>query len=512
MSSGSPTRIFARVVTIALGVTMSLVGVELMTRIIDGYSLTSWRLVRVRAPKSDRDVAADPYVAQIPVASGVDRDWFATDPPVASGGNQTPDPDLAGRFWSHKGFELPSVYEWNAAYLRAAACTDRPAVYRNVLDMVFPIGELFTFDPPAGDPYPTYRYLRNARYPTGLVTNAYGWRGPDTPLHRPDGTIRIAFVGASTTAAPHRYKYSYPDYVREWLDRWRTERHVPASFDVINAGREGINSTSIAAVVRDELAPLDPDVVVYYEGANQFGLSDYVQWPGGTFPVRPAHAGPSRLEETSAVAMRVRALRDPLEVQRGEPRKPQLPIAWPQDLDEQDPPLDHPRLTLELPTIMRDLDAIREVLGASGGRLAVSSFVWCVRDGMQLDPARDAGVYRQLNDMYWPFSYAYMRRMADFQNRVLAKYARARGSDFIDIAASYPLDPQLFIDAIHMTEAGTKLMAWIAFQRLVPVLDEAIRRRTLPRPARAQLSRHPAFEGSPRSLVSVASLRASCRN
>jgi len=359
-------------------------------------------------------------------------------------------------------------------------------------------------------PFPRYRYLRNAHYPSGITTNSFGWRGPELPLNRPDNTIRIAFVGASTTAAPHSFKYSYPDYIRSWLQRWRAASRLPVQFEVINAGREGIDSTSIAAIVRDELAPVDPDIVVYYEGANQFGLADYIVWPGGIIPSRPGHTRPWLLESVSALVVRLRGLRDPFTVRRDEPRKPRLPVAWPEDLNEQDPQLDHPRLTLELPTVVRDLDAMRAALSARGGRLAMSSFVWCVRDGMQLDPDADVGVYGYLNDMFWPFSYAYIRRLADFQNRAFRKYAATRGLDFIDIAASYPLDPRLFNDGVHMTQSGTKLMAWISFQGLVPILERSIAAGTLPRAPRGLLATHPAFAGAPRMLRTVAAIRASC--
>src|SRR5256885_17065040 len=119
---------------------------------------------------------------------------------------------------------------------------------------------------------------------------------------------------------------------------------------------------------------------------------------------------------------------------------------------------------------------------------------------MQLDPDADAGVYRYLNDMFWPISYAYMRRLADFQNRAFQKYATTRGLDFIDIAASYPLDPRLFDDGVHMTQSGTKLMAWISLQGLIPILERSIATGTLPRAPGRPLSSHPDFTGAPRML------------
>jgi hypothetical protein len=506
-------RTVIRAILVAVVVSASLVSVELLARRIDGYSLTSWHLVRVRAPKAASDVATAPYVDRIAVASGVNRSWYADDPREASGGYPAADPVLAARSSSSpRGLELSAVYEWNLEFLREAACAADPSLprHQNVITTVFPVGELFVFEPPGRTPFPRYRFLRNAHYPSGVITNSFGWRGPDVPLNRPDKTIRIAFVGASTTAGPHSFSYSYPDYIRTWLERWTTASRLPVQFEVINAAREGVDSTSIAAIVRDELAPLDPDVVVYYEGANQFGPAAYIVWPGGVVSSRPRRTSPWLMESMSALVVRLRGLRDPFTVRRDEPRKPRLPVAWPAGLDEHDPQLDDPRLALELPTIVRDLDAMRAALSAYGGRLAMSSFVWCVKDGMQLDPDADAGVYRYLNDMFWPISYAYMRRLADFQNRAFQKYATTRGLDFIDIAAIYPLDPRLFDDGVHMTQSGTKLMAWISLQGLIPILERSIATGTLPRAPGRHLSNHPDFTGSPRMLRTVASIRASC--
>ena len=78
-----------------------------------------------------------------------------------------------------------------------------------------------------------------------------------------------------------------------------------------------------------------------------------------------------------------------------------------------------------------------------------TSFTWLVYDGLKIDPRRDAGIYRYLNETFWPFTYAHMRRILDFQNRVYRRYAEKHGLDFIDYDAQYPKDPRLFYDAIH---------------------------------------------------------------
>jgi hypothetical protein len=499
-----------RVVTLT-GVTLGAITcVELITRRMDGYALRSWPLVRLRLPEASIDGIVEAYVDGMAVTAGVSRTWFADDPEEHTGGSSSPDPDLSKRAVANPGREAASNYQWNVRFLHDSACERDSPRHTQVVSGIFPVENLFVFEPVGGSPFPRFRFLPNAHYPSGLITNSFGWRGPEVPLNKPDDRIRVAFVGASTTVAPHAYRYSYPDHIRRWLHEWSSAWHPEVKFDVINAAREGIDSTSIAAIVGDELVPIRPDLVVYYEGANQFGPADFIVWPRGVVPSKPVRTGTWPLESTSALVRRLRAVRDPFTVRREEPIKPRLPVAWPADLDERDPRLDHPRLPSEQPTILRDLDAMREALSKVDGRLVVSSFVWCVKEGLQLEPTRDAGVYGYLNDMFWPFSYAYMRRLADFQNRVLQKYARSRDLDFIDVAARYPIDPRLFIDGVHMTPNGTKLMAWITFQRLVTILDRLIAESVLPHHSHHRIDRHPAFADSLRRLAPVAAIRGTC--
>jgi hypothetical protein len=138
----------------------------------------------------------------------------------------------------------------------------------------------------------------------------------------------------------------------------------------------------------------------------------------------------------------------------------------------------------------------------------MTSFEWLVYPGMTLDPQRDAFLFDYLNTKYWPFSYAHMRRLLDFQNRVFRKFASVHGLDFIDIAGAYPRDPRLFDDAIHMTRAGAYLQAWIVFNGLVPVIERHLASHEWPRPDRHVLAHHPAF--GERRLVPMTGIRAAC--
>ncbi len=63
------------------------------------------------------------------------------------------------------------------------------------------------------------------------------------------------------------------------------------------------------------------------------------------------------------------------------------------------------------------------------------------------------------------------------------QFVAGLGAPFFDIAAAIPRDPNLFSDAIHMTDTGERVKAWIAFQQLVPILRREIESGRLPRPA-----------------------------
>ena len=146
-----------------------------------------------------------------------------------------------------------------------------------------------------------------------------------------------------------------------WLNRWAAAREWPYRFETINAARTGIDSHSIAAIVRQELVPVEPDVVVYYEGSNQF-------WPPGAIRYRLGRLYPRPLTSTRAVpsiarvsALAARAV-GAVEAWRGgdgrEPVKPVQSIRL-SDVDELDPDPYSPALPVELPAIVRDLESIR---------------------------------------------------------------------------------------------------------------------------------------------------------
>lgn len=436
------------------------------------------------------------YIAAMPAAMGTDRRWFSEDPPPLP--NRTPvSPERLQRFkdFERRGLYGPQAdYIWNREYVERERCAPK-SLFRN-----YP-PTLLAFDPPDGGPYPHYRFAPGTTTASRLVTNQFGLRGPPLSLVKPPKTVRIAFIGASTTVNDHAFPFSYPERVVYWLNRFAGSNHYDVRFEVLNAGREGLLSDDFVAILRDELLPLDPDIAVYYEGSNEFNFQ------GMLVPYQPPrqqvdprdpvarHVVPAVLREHLALANLVDRVVNGFS-SLDEPRKPLHTLFWPMGVNEQAPNIQSPKLPLHLTTIIQHLDAIRGGLQSIGARLAVCSFEWLGRDGLALSGTRHAFIYKQLNTFLWPLRYSEIRRLADFQNRVLHRYAESRGVPFIDVADALPQDPNLFVDAIHMTDPGERVKAWIVFQQLAPMLRAEIESGQLPRPASLHLPKPPSLDAT----------------
>jgi hypothetical protein len=493
----------------ALVAVIVLVGVliaEATTRHLDNLPVfavsfpQAFSMQQVTAEQRDR----------IALAPGVAPQWFFDNPPEVPSRTE-PSADWLKRFEEAQQaersarasgpvpFQPANMFRaWNSVWARDP-CKEPMLAGLHARALYF-------FDPPDGSPYPRYRYYPNATTPGGLVTNEIGWRGPPLrPLTK--RTVRIVFVGASTTAGTHGFPWSYPEFIDHWLALWARSKNLDVDFQGLNAARESIFSTDNVAVVRNEVVPMQPDLVVYYEGANQFFLESLVpdmppaKPPSVTLAETAAPPWLQDLTRYSALARRVEAALGAFEdnLDGREPVKPDYRLKWPEGLDENDPQLDFPDLPVNLNTIQADLDRMRADLATVDAEFAVSSFAWFAKDGMVLDPVRHKYILQFLNRTKWPFRYRDIARLSAFQNRVFKKYAAVHGLPFIDVARNMPSDPDLYSDAIHNTLNGLRVRAWVVFQQLVPIIERRLASGQWPKRTE-RVEHRPLFHPKERTL------------
>ncbi|HEY6980670.1 hypothetical protein [Reyranella sp.] len=475
---------------------------EVVVRYVDGLPLFAMPL-----PEGVGKAVTAEQRDEVPLAAGVSRDWFFDDPPSLP--NRTKPPAEWQRLFvevrnhpaKYAPFRPADIFKaWNSAFAGDDVCKN------NFLHRA--PGVAYLYDPPDGEPYPRYRFLPGVTTPTGLVTNQIGWRGPPIIEPRAPNTIRIVFVGASTTVGAHHLPFSYPEYIDYWLNLWAKSKKLGLRFEALNAGRESIASQDIVEVVRHEVLPLRPDLVVYYEGHNQFWLPTVIPAlpRDGTIlkPTLRIETPPSWLlaaTRFSALARRIQAVvgYTGSNLDGREWPKPDYKIVMPPRLDENDPDIDDPRLPLHLNDIVRDLDRMRGDLATVGSELAVSSFVWMVKDGLVLNPIAHKYILEDLNINEYPLHYHDLVRLAAFQNRVFRNYAKSRHLSFIDVARGMPLDPDLFEDAIHNTAGGVRERAWVVLQQLVPVIEQHLASGAWPKPLPKDMPPLPTF--APRRIA-----------
>jgi hypothetical protein len=257
--------------------------------------------------------------------------------------------------------------------------------------------------------------------------------------------------------------------------------------------------------LRYEVLPMEVDYVLYYEGANQFNIRSVVSYPDDiTFGRPPPGLVPNfgnidsedkgfldTLAEHSALAGRVRSFIEAFQLTGEEPPKPEQTFGLPAGVDELNPDLATVGSLLDLERVLRDLNRIKADLEANEAKLLIGTFDWFVYDGLILDPQRHRNIYGHLNRVYWPISYANMRRAADFQNRVIRKWAAANGVPLAEVADQMPRQPDLYDDAIHNKPLGGRIRGWLFFESLLPLLKADIESGALPRPDREYIEQHP---------------------
>ena len=481
----------ANVAVVVVTVGLGLAAGEMLFRLNDGYRLGTLALALKPTPSLEDATSTLPYARQIVIDPAFKIDWYGASPQRET----TREPPMAmPDDWTRAiesyppGFlrdELKFLY--NEDFLEWACKTgNRTNVLRKYKEKP---GFVYAYRQPSGSRNPEYRQVPGSGEGANTFNN-FGFRGPDLPFKKPPRTIRLAFLGASTTQ--NGWPFTYPEFVAEFLRQWAKATDLDVTFDVVNAGRGGETSESIAQIMRNEVAPLRPDIVVYYEGANDLHAHWVVDQP--TAEARKAGDGrqftemkPLPLERYSALANRVYALLFRRGGPGAEPPKPAHTLKF--DIDQKDPDIERADLPFRLPT---QIQSIREIAAQSkriGAELFLSTFVVIAKDGLRLDPEKHRIIWHGLNEEYAPLTYAEIQQMIGFENTVFRKLAAKDHLRLIEVYDYFPQEPDFFADTVHFAqEGGFRLQAWIVAQQLTAYIREQLKDGKLPKPSDADPS------------------------
>ncbi len=273
---------------------------------------------------------------------------------------------------------------------------------------------------------------------------------------------------------------------------------LDVDFDLVNAARVGVNSTYFPQIMRYEVAPLHPDIVISYDGGEYLRAASIVNDADGKsdsskpsaavdaqyHPLMQYSAFLSRLYQLSGFGTDMETL------------KPAHTLNF--DLTQQDVDLDREDLPFSLHEQIASIRDAANTTRSVGGEFFLTSYVGMVGDRIRLDPVRHKGLLDVLNDRYFPMTYHEIRQSLDFENAAYRKLAQTEHYSFIDIDRYFPQDPDLFGDEFHLSSTDSlRLMAWIIAQQLTPYLREAIKSGSLPKAAYEPKSKAMAWVEQP---------------
>lgn len=282
--------------------------------------------------------------------------------------------------------------------------------------------------------------------------NSLGYRGAEFPRAKPAGEFRIVCLGASTTFGGGLvdWREAYPARLQDELHA-RDLEHAR----VVNAGVSGYTSWETLASYLFRASDLEPDLLIVYHAAND--LVARLTWPPETYrsdnsalrsPASQVH-WPALYEHSDALRM--------LAIEAG--------LVLPHSrLDR----LFGGRSEWHIGAREFDDDELRRVLAANPPRYFERNLARLARaahdDGTQvlfLTFARCSGFTDQRESTSPAFAEAFAE-----MNASLRAVAAATQSPLYDLAADYPDDRALFLDAVHMNAQGCARMAHLIAEAL----------------------------------------------
>ena len=324
-----------------------------------------------------------------------------------------------------------------AAIVLALLCAEGAVRLRQMLKCgsAKVLEDYYTFDPKLNLRVPL------AKFASGRISiNSLGFRGPELVVPKPPGTVRLAFLGASTTfcAEVSGNEYVWPHLVATALG----QTYSGAKIDYVNGSLPGYTMDALLKNLQHRVAPLHPDVIVIYEASNNLSgemrdlaekrgiISDSkfkeFSWPGRYSLLW------NLVEKNLRVLASQRAAKS-----------------------------DQGRLEVDASTLGNEYrQALTQLVRAaqqSAKLVAVATFSIQLRSDQSPEQKMRASA-----SAFFYMSFATPRLLIEGYeryNQIIREVARETGALLIDGENGIPGDSVHFADTVHFTDAGSKAMA-----------------------------------------------------
>lgn len=268
--------------------------------------------------------------------------------------------------------------------------------------------------------------------------NSIGFRSPELVNPKPYSVVRLAFLGESTTFCSEvsSNEATWPHLVWEKLQAIKPS----VKFDFINAAVPGYSVNSSLRNLQYRVKPLQPDIIVIYHGNNDLSLDTRALAIEQDI-YQGSDKEQSWLSKHSKLWFLVEKNLKIKQVQKEVSHKAKL------DFDSK-------QLSRSFKQRLKKL--VRESQEAAN-LVAIATFSYKIRR----EQTRE-GQVKAANSALYYMPYMSIEGLLDGYeeyNRVIREIARETDVLLIEGETDIPGNDTYFVDSIHFTDAGSKLMA-----------------------------------------------------
>lgn len=344
-------------------------------------------------------------------------------------------------------FEMDKLKVWNSRFVK-----ERPQYFIN-----WPV-KLETFEATSSSPRYIFKLNLKMKLQDGKfedakegdnifwASNSRGMRSDEISIEKIPTRIRIVALGASTTegtGVPN--ESTYPSLLSKNL------QEQGYNVEVINAGFHGFGIDDLMALYKDKISPLKPDLVIFYEVANNTNPGEWT-YPGWSWYDWPK--GYSKIlgylyKHSAFVVWTTKTL--------GFETK--TPSTTNHDFNN----------SLPKQAVTNYKEKVKElvsVIKQDNAKPVLATFVTVANKDLIIDRDTNPAIWEDVYLKWYPFSPDEINQIYTRFNDQLKDVASEEQILLIDLASNFPKEPKYFLDHIHFTSDGNKILAELITKQL----------------------------------------------